>query len=184
MATEWYYRVMNDVVGPLSSRNLLDVVRAGQIKHDTLIRKDDSQWVPAGQVSGLLDAADQSASRRICPYCGHSVGEAPTICEGCNRKLVLSVNSRLTSLGRTNNKRVIRDQQEDVEQRKEKLERLEIVKYFLLLFLVIGLLLAAPYMMRLAAGEAVPFDGQLAAALAIGVTVLGGGFYFLFARLA
>lgn len=184
MATEWYYRVMNDVVGPLSSRNLLDVVRAGQIKHDTLIRKDDSQWVPASQVSGLLDAADQSASRRICPYCGHTVASPPTTCEGCNRKLVLSVNSRLTSIAKTNNKHVIRDQHEEAVQQKEKSERLEIVKYFLLLLLLIDLLMAAPYLMRLAAGETFTFDGQLVTALVIGAGVLSGGLYFLFARLA
>ena len=70
MATEWYYQIMNDVVGPLSGRQLLDKVRAGQVKEDTLVRKDDSQWVPARQVNGLMDAVEQSRTQRVCPYCG------------------------------------------------------------------------------------------------------------------
>ncbi len=36
MATEWYYQIMNDVIGPLTSRQLVDRVRSGQVKEDTL----------------------------------------------------------------------------------------------------------------------------------------------------
>ena len=100
MATEWYYQIMNDVVGPLTSSQLVDRVRSGQVKEDTLIRKDDSQWVPARQVNGLLEAVSQNQTQRICPYCGHIVDNPPTTCRGCNRKLVLSFNSRLTTIGK------------------------------------------------------------------------------------
>ena len=117
MATEWYYQIMNDIVGPLTSSQLVARVRSGQVKEDTLIRKDDSQWVPARQVNGLLEAVNQNQAQRICPYCGHKVDNPPTTCHGCNRKLVLSFNSRLTTIGKGKSKatKVARDREAEAE---------------------------------------------------------------------
>ncbi len=109
MATEWYYQIMNDVIGPLTSSQLLARVRSGQVKEDTLVRKDDSQWVPARQVNGLLEAVNNNQSQRICPYCGQKVEHPPTTCQHCNRKLVLSFNSRITSVGKAKTSGRFRD---------------------------------------------------------------------------
>lgn len=182
MATEWYYRIMNDVIGPLSSRQLLDKVRAGQIKHDTPIRKDDSQWVPASQVSGLLDAVDKTAARRLCPYCGHVVERPPTTCAGGNRKLVVSMNSRLTSAGMTkfNRKRPTRQQQ--AEQLRQQAERRDLAKYFGLLILWIVLLILTPYLIHFASHGQLIFQGRLAAVSVAIVSALVGSLYFFISR--
>ena len=131
MATEWYYQIMNDVVGPLSGRQLLDKVCTGQVKEDTLIRKDDSQWVPARQVNGLLEAVLQPQAQRICPYCGQTVDPPPSTCRGCNRKLVLSFSSRLTTIGKDKTKvrKIARDQEVQAHALRERTDRSEIVRY-------------------------------------------------------
>lgn len=82
---QWFFQVMGEVVGPLKSAQLLDKIRAGEIVAETQIRKDDSQWVPAGEVGGLFDAANRVPKKRICPYCSHEVDLPPTTCNGCNR---------------------------------------------------------------------------------------------------
>ena len=130
MATEWYYQIMNDVVGPLSGRQLLDKVRAGQVKEDTLVRKDDSQWVPARQVNGLMDAVEQSRTQRVCPYCGQPVDPPPSTCRGCSRKLALSFNSRLTAMSkdRTKVRKIARDRAAEAEVIRERSDRADIVR--------------------------------------------------------
>ncbi len=186
MATEWYYQIMNDVVGPLSGRQLLDKVRAGQVKEDTLIRKDDSQWVPARQVNGLLEAVVQPLAQRICPYCGAQVDSPPTTCRGCNRRLVLSFNSRLTTMGKDKAKvrKLARDRAAEAQAIRERADRSEIVRYFLLLALWVALLVAAPYLVYLAATGKLIFAGDLAIISGLGVAALVGGVYYLISRLA
>ncbi len=185
MATEWYYQIMNDVVGPLSGRQLLDKVRAGQVKEDTLIRKDDSQWVPARQVNGLMDAVGQSQTQRVCPYCGQPVDPPPSTCRGCNRKLVLSFNSRLTAMGkdRTKVRKIARDRAAEAEAIRERADRAEIVRYVLLLALWVGLLVVAPYLIYLATTGKLIFAGDLAIISGLVVTALVGGVYYVISRL-
>jgi hypothetical protein len=185
MATEWYYQIMNDVVGPLSGRQLLDKVRAGQVKEDTLIRKDDSQWVPARQVNGLLEAVAQPLAQRICPYCGQTVDPPPSTCRGCNRKLVLSFNSRLTAMGkdRTKVRRIARDRAAEAEAVRERADRADIVRYLMLLVVWVGLLVVAPYLIYLATTGKLIFAGDLAIVSAIVVSALVGGVYYLITRL-
>lgn len=84
---DWYYQVLGKNVGPLSSKELLEKVRTGQIEADTPIRKDDSQWVPASEVNGLFAAAYQDEKYLVCPYCGNSVAKPPTTCKSCDRLL-------------------------------------------------------------------------------------------------
>ena len=186
MTTEWYYQIMNDVVGPLTGRQLLDKVRAGQVKEDTLIRKDDSQWVPARQVNGLLDAVNQSHTQRICPYCGQNVDQPPTTCRGCNRKLVLSFSSRLTSMGRDKTKvrKITRDREAEAKIIREREDRADIVRYLVLLVAWIGLLFVAPYLIYLATTGRLIFEGDLAVVSAIVVSVIVGGMYYMISRMA
>ncbi|MHB8970307.1 MAG: DUF4339 domain-containing protein [Pirellulaceae bacterium] len=185
MATEWYYQIMNDVVGPLSGRQLLDKVSTGQVKEDTLVRKDDSQWVPARQVNGLLDAALQPQAQRICPYCGQTVDPPPSTCRGCNRKLVLSFSSRLTTIGKdkTKVKKIARDKEVEVEALREHSDRSEIVRYGMLLALWLGLLVAAPYLIYLATTGKLFFSGDLAIISFVAVSAVVGGIYYWISRL-
>lgn len=186
MATEWYYQIMNDVVGPLTSSQLVARVRSGQVKEDTLIRKDDSQWVPARQVNGLLEAVNHNQTQRICPYCGGKVDNPPTICRGCNRKLVLSFSSRLTTIGKhrgTNASRVARDRESNLEALRNRADRSDVVRYLALLVLWLGLLLAAPYLIYLATTGRLFFAGDLTVISVVIVAALVGSVYYLISRL-
>lgn len=182
MATEWYYRIMNDEIGPLSSRQLLEKVRTGQIKHDTPIRKDDSQWVVASQVSGLLDAVDKTATRHLCPYCGHVIDRPPTTCPGCNRKLVVSMNSRLTQAGMSKVNRTRKTRQEQAEQLRERSEQRDLVKYIGLLALWFVLLILTPYVIYFASHGQLVFQGRLAVISVAIVSALVGALYVFISR--
>ncbi len=185
MATEWYYQIMNDIVGPLTSSQLVARVRSGQVKEDTLIRKDDSQWVPARQVNGLLEAVNQNQTHRICPYCGYMVDNPPTTCVGCNRKLVLSFNSRLTMIGKGNSsaKRIVRDREAEAKAIMQRSDRADIIRYLVLLVLWLGLLLLAPYLIYLATTGRLFFEGDLAVISAVVVSAVVGGVYYFISRL-
>ena len=87
MSTEWYYESMGQVIGPLTSAELLQKVRAGEVTEATPIRKDDSQWVAAEDVNGLFEAANRARIQHKCPYCGHAIPRPPTTCEGCRRNV-------------------------------------------------------------------------------------------------
>ena len=57
MATRWFYKVHEKVLGPLSSDELLRKVRHEEIKPTTEVRKDNSAWFTADQVNGLFETA-------------------------------------------------------------------------------------------------------------------------------
>ena len=57
MATRWFYKVHEKVIGPLESDELLRKVRRGDITEGTQVRKNDSAWFPAKDVNGLFEAA-------------------------------------------------------------------------------------------------------------------------------
>ena len=57
MTTQWYCELMGNVEGPLTSAQLLQKVKVGEIAQDTPIRKNDSKWFPAIEVNGLFEAA-------------------------------------------------------------------------------------------------------------------------------
>ncbi len=182
MATQWYYQFMSDVIGPLSSSEFLIKVRAGQIREETPVRKDDSQWVAARQVGGLFDAAQKSEAHRICPYCGRNVDRPPTTCAGCNRDLVLSLSSKLTSTGQAG-RRPKRDFEAAALKRREKADRSDIVRYAVLLVLWIGLLFVTPYLIYLASTGQLFFRGDLAVVSCVIVAAVVGTFYFVISRL-
>lgn len=85
--SEWFYESMGQVVGPLTSAQLLSKVRAGEIVESTRIRKDDSQWVTAIEVNGLIQAAHRSLVQYKCPYCGATIERPPTVCMECDREV-------------------------------------------------------------------------------------------------
>jgi hypothetical protein len=65
MATRWFYRVQGKVVGPMTNEELLRKVRVEEIKPNTDVRKDDSAWFPAEQVSGLFEAAFKGTPKEV-----------------------------------------------------------------------------------------------------------------------
>ncbi len=171
--TKWYYQLMNDEVGPLGPAELLEHVRSGQIKAETLIRKDDSQWVTAREVNGLFDAATKPKEQRLCPYCGHHVEKAPTTCKGCNRKLVLSMSSRLTE--QNNGQKVEKPKKtkaEEIKEIEERTNRRDIIRYSVLLLFWIGLMVVAVAVLRMnQEGEFLGMDNQTAP---VAVTIVAG----------
>lgn len=84
---DWYYQTNGDEHGPISSREIVDRIRAMQITGNTMIRKGDSRWVQASEVDGLFEAATNASVRYLCPYCAFDVSKPPTTCEGCDRYL-------------------------------------------------------------------------------------------------
>ena len=55
MASQWFYQVMGEQVGPVSSSDLRNLAQHGTLSADTLVRKaPSSDWVLAERVQGLL----------------------------------------------------------------------------------------------------------------------------------
>lgn len=56
MAAKWYCRVMGTEMGPLTSKELLQMAREHQISPDDSVRKGpDGKWARAERVKGLFD---------------------------------------------------------------------------------------------------------------------------------
>ena len=70
---QWYYKTLGSTVGPLSSREFLERVRAGDVTEDMHVRKDDASWVLASSVNGLFEYATERSAETVCPYCGLSL---------------------------------------------------------------------------------------------------------------
>ncbi|WP_146043121.1 GYF domain-containing protein [Rhodopirellula sp. MGV] len=70
-------------VGPMQPRELLALVRRGEIKPETMLRKDDSAWFPASEVGGLFEAAYRPEINYYCPSCGKQISQPPVTCANC-----------------------------------------------------------------------------------------------------
>lgn len=59
MASEWFYQVMGQQVGPISGAELQNLVGRGVVTSDTLVwRHGLGEWVAASRVRGLFSEAD------------------------------------------------------------------------------------------------------------------------------
>jgi len=75
MAAEWFYQVMGQQFGPVSSAELRALAAAGTVQPDTLVRKGtDGEWVFASRVHGLFEpsgspptVADRPAAKNSTP---------------------------------------------------------------------------------------------------------------------
>jgi hypothetical protein len=77
MASEWYYKSDNGRVGPYSSSQIHDLLKAGTITTATLLRKQGMpDWVPIGQIPNLAEP-DTSASDTLPPE--ESKAASPTM---------------------------------------------------------------------------------------------------------
>jgi hypothetical protein len=70
-------------IGPLRPNELLDLVRAGVVRPETPIRKNDSAWFKAKEVGGLFEAAMRPTINYYCPKCDSPVPEPPSTCPKC-----------------------------------------------------------------------------------------------------
>jgi hypothetical protein len=73
MATQWYYRAYGQDLGPLSFRELAQMVRDGSITETDLVRADwESEWHCAAGVVGLFHTAQRLADETsaACPEAG------------------------------------------------------------------------------------------------------------------
>ena len=87
---KWYYKALGSTVGPLSSREFLERVRAGDVTEEMHVRKDDALWVPARSVNGLFEYAPERSADTVCPYCGSQIDPPPTRCVKCRRRISVS----------------------------------------------------------------------------------------------
>lgn len=81
----WFYKSpTGSEMGPVNPQELLELIRNGSVLRDTWIKKDNSQWVKAEDVNGLLQKAAQPSTAYFCIHCGKPVAKPPTRCERCD----------------------------------------------------------------------------------------------------
>lgn len=76
MPVEWYCKVMGTEVGPLNQDQLVDMVRNHRVNPEDLVRRNNSQWVPAFEVKGLFEAAAKPAPPKPAPEPEEKLEEA------------------------------------------------------------------------------------------------------------
>lgn len=69
--------------GPFSPKQVLEMVRNGEISRETKLRKDDSAWFAAGEIGGLFEAAVRPTIRYRCPSCREEVRANVHHCSRC-----------------------------------------------------------------------------------------------------
>ncbi|MCO8123973.1 DUF4339 domain-containing protein [Stieleria sp. TO1_6] len=103
-------------VGPLRPSELLSLVRKGEIKPETKLRKDDSAWFPAGDVGGLFEAAQRRDIQYYCPACNRRIPEPPVTCPNCLRDLGRGEARQIQPEKMTNLPAIEQDSQAAAEQ--------------------------------------------------------------------
>lgn len=91
--TEWFLEKLDAdgdeeaVVGPFTPRELLAMVRKGEVVPESRVRKDDSAWFAASAVGGLFEAAVRPTVQYFCPQCDTRVRQPPVVCPKCLRDI-------------------------------------------------------------------------------------------------
>ena len=139
---EWFYRVGDQSFGPVTNAQLLDLVRVGKVDAETHIRKDDSSWVLAHSVGGLLEAAGRDGTETVCPYCGKGISPPPTRCEHCHRNVTVVLRGNESAQIHRHAKTISDELNpyEDVHPEKEE----TVQSHFMIVLLAILVLLSIP----------------------------------------
>lgn len=81
----WFYKSHTGAeYGPVGPVELLDLIRNGTVLRDSLVKKDDSQWVKVEDVNGLMANAAKPSIAYFCPTCGKQVSKPPCRCHRCD----------------------------------------------------------------------------------------------------
>ncbi|MDZ4848297.1 MAG: DUF4339 domain-containing protein [Pirellulaceae bacterium] len=84
----WYYRMGEaDEHGPIGPSELLELIRKGVVREDTMVRKGTSSWVASSNINGLWEAAGRPTTAFNCPNCGKSIAKPPSRCSNCNQMI-------------------------------------------------------------------------------------------------
>ena len=154
--SQWYYRTRDGEVGPLKPSDLLKHVATGEILPHTLVRKGDSQWVEANQVGGLFDAAATGGTTFQCPFCGSKIDKPPTRCANCSRAVETAYRKREQQSGPEQDPEAIAEQR--LEELRRRAQRNDIIAYAVILVLLIGVAVAAPWLYQAAAEGRLPVN--------------------------
>ena len=154
MAT-WYYRASGKEIGPLKSSEIVAHVRQGKVTPDTLVRKNDSQWVSAREVGGLLEAADAAKrSEHVCPFCGEPIPRPPARCPSCLRDVVVSLKGGPAASVPAPRKAELTPEeaqerrQQQIAELQRRVDRRDIWVYSTCLLLWLVLLTVSPFLLR------------------------------------
>jgi phage FluMu protein Com len=94
---EWFYRnPFGEEKGPIGGAQLLELIRRGEVKGNTEIRKDQSPWVYAYEVNGLWQAVGRPSVEFKCPHCGSTIAKPPTRCADCRKDVAKAVGHLVT----------------------------------------------------------------------------------------
>jgi hypothetical protein len=57
-SNQWYYQILGEEIGPVSSNDLKSLVKIGTVVYDTSVRNNDSNWTEAHKIKGLFPDID------------------------------------------------------------------------------------------------------------------------------
>jgi hypothetical protein len=96
--TEWFFRIKGKrELGPVTSGELLELIRQGTILPHTEIRKDNSRWLAASEIHGLFEAAARPSVAFNCPYCEKPIEKPPCRCRSCTRQIMKATGHLVTN---------------------------------------------------------------------------------------
>ena len=80
MSKAWYYEVMGAELGPISSADLIDKAKRGQIQPDTRVRSGpEGKWQSADRVKGLFPPPPEPVIPVVAPVTPTPVRRSDTI---------------------------------------------------------------------------------------------------------
>lgn len=65
MATTWFCKLFGKTEGPFKPSQLMEMIRNEEVTSGTPVRKNNSEWVPAGEVMGLFEAAYKDQPEKV-----------------------------------------------------------------------------------------------------------------------
>jgi hypothetical protein len=76
MASQWFYQVMGEQIGPISSAELRNLAQRGTVSCDTLVKNaPDGIWIPAISINGLFPLSSRippalvdATANQVVPY--------------------------------------------------------------------------------------------------------------------